>query len=138
MNVIYDTEYLRGDLYNYLKNNQLTQRHVAKQLNVSVSTISRFLTGKYKNPNIQKLAAIAMFMNKSLDEYIMGSGNICLVPRPESVYIDNLSLEEIEELIAKLSERRKDLLRAEISQLITEIQIKTKRLNELNNTDTGD
>ena len=53
------------------KENKLDQATLAKELNVSLKTISHWETG-YTEPSITQLIAIASYFNVTIDELILG------------------------------------------------------------------
>ena len=56
-------------LYQLRKENNLTQRYVAYQLNVSDKTISKWELGK-SNPDLEKLKLLSILYNVSLNELL--------------------------------------------------------------------
>lgn len=90
------------------KSRNLSQEDVAKVLNTTVSTISRYETGE-REPNLESLCMLADFFNVSLDYLLGREQKVNSDKRSEIVYYLN-HLEYLEKEIAEIKSRLKEML----------------------------
>lgn len=90
------------------KSHNLSQEDVAKVLNTTVSTISRYETGE-REPNLESLCILADFFNVSLDYLLGREQKVNSDKRSEIIYYLN-HLEYLEKEIAMIKSRLKEML----------------------------
>lgn len=92
-------------------NNKLTQRQLAKKLNISPSTVALYETGD-RNPDMTMLKRIADFFNVSVD-YLLGQTNIPEQYKEKTTNLPENITPDMVELLEKISslseESKKDL-----------------------------
>jgi transcriptional regulator with XRE-family HTH domain len=90
------------------KSRNLSQEDVAKILNTTVSTISRYETGE-REPNLESLCMLADFFNVSLDYLLGREQTVNNIKNSEIVYyLDRL--ETLEKEITEIKGKLKSLL----------------------------
>lgn len=90
------------------KSRNLSQEDVAKVLNTTVSTISRYETGE-REPNLESLCMLADFFDVSLNYLLGRKQKVNSDKRLEIVYYLN-HLEYLEKEIAEIKSRLKEML----------------------------
>jgi transcriptional regulator with XRE-family HTH domain len=90
------------------KSHNLSQEDVAKALNTTVTTISRYESGE-REPNLEKLCMLADFFNVSLDYLLGREQTVNNIKNSEIVYyLDRL--ESLEREITEIKGKLKKLL----------------------------
>ena len=122
MKTNYDFNKLNNDLKNFLKRKNLSITEFEFMSGVSKSTLSRNLRGMgyYTIGDVTK---IAKTMNKRAEDYIVDIADFNSI----SAYVYDLSIEEIDDLIAKIKQIRSD----KIDQKLKEIDREKERLREM-------
>jgi transcriptional regulator with XRE-family HTH domain len=90
------------------KSRNLSQEDVAKVLNTTVSTISRYETGE-REPNLESLCILADFFNVSLDYLLGREQKANNTKNPEIMHYLN-RLESLEQEIVEIKNKLKELL----------------------------
>lgn len=118
MKAMYDYEQLRNDLNDFLETNKISIRCFCEKSGINVSNISRFLNGKYI-PGEKTFMSIVNTINKNIIDYTIG-GTVTM-DIINKFKFDELSIEQINELIFKLKQIRYDKLRNQKQDIQSDI-----------------
>lgn len=103
--VVYDIDRFIVDLNKYLKKHGISQASFAKTMSFSEAKVSRLFNATRKLHALD-FYKIAEFMGVSVDEYVIGGGQMF------DVDIRDMSIEEIDKTIEKLRVIRREKIEA--------------------------
>lgn len=109
--VIYDVDRFLDDWAVYMEHSNLSQKRFSEISGLSESMISRFLN-RTSVPKFESVKKVLDIMGVPVIEYLKGEGNYIL--NVDCIDIYDLSIEEIDNMIAKLKSARNNILQTEL------------------------
>ena len=109
--VVYDVDRFLDDWVAYMEHSNLSQKRFSEISGLSESMISRFLN-RTSVPKFEIVKKVLDVMRVPVTEYIKGEGDYILAVDCIDIY--DLSIDEIDDMIAKLKSARNKILQTEL------------------------